>query len=156
MHECPVCGQACDCDGEDTWLDAPLDCDHDCDECDEVGFDDEFFDGELEGDDWNPDANDGDDEDQEDWLEGEELVYRFEVDDKGVVTLFHNLAFALPLTLVKGLGMAVEAVTGEMVWEVLRYASQCGTFVSFSQTFKELYEEAVAFKEMLMEEDEED
>jgi hypothetical protein len=19
MHECPACGQACDCDGEDTW-----------------------------------------------------------------------------------------------------------------------------------------
>lgn len=30
MHECPFCGQACDCDGEDTWLDAPIDCMCDC------------------------------------------------------------------------------------------------------------------------------
>ena len=32
MHECPECGQACDCDGEDTWFDFPynLDCTHDC------------------------------------------------------------------------------------------------------------------------------
>jgi len=26
MHECPICGCACDCDGDDTWLDAPDDC----------------------------------------------------------------------------------------------------------------------------------
>ena len=26
MHECPICGQACDCDGDDTWMDAPANC----------------------------------------------------------------------------------------------------------------------------------
>lgn len=26
MHECPWCGQVCDCDVEDTWLEAPDDC----------------------------------------------------------------------------------------------------------------------------------
>lgn len=30
MHECPDCGQACDCDGEDTWLDED-ECEHLCD-----------------------------------------------------------------------------------------------------------------------------
>jgi hypothetical protein len=30
MHDCPRCGQACDCDLEDTWLDAPIDCICDC------------------------------------------------------------------------------------------------------------------------------
>lgn len=28
MHDCPWCGMACDCDGEDTWLEPPYDCDH--------------------------------------------------------------------------------------------------------------------------------
>lgn len=32
MHECPDCGQACDCDGEDTWFEAPDDCTHECEE----------------------------------------------------------------------------------------------------------------------------
>lgn len=40
MHECPWCGQACDCDGEDTWVDT-LDCTHLCEEEDEEGFDDD-------------------------------------------------------------------------------------------------------------------
>lgn len=32
MHDCPDCGQACDCDGEDTWIDYESDnCIHDCD-----------------------------------------------------------------------------------------------------------------------------
>lgn len=31
MHECPECGMACDCDGEDVWNDAPPDCNHECD-----------------------------------------------------------------------------------------------------------------------------
>ena len=31
MHECPWCGQACDCDMDDTWFDeAPLDCACEC------------------------------------------------------------------------------------------------------------------------------
>lgn len=35
MHECPSCGQACDCDGEDVWNDyAARDCTHDCEEDD--------------------------------------------------------------------------------------------------------------------------
>lgn len=32
MHECPWCGQACDCDGEDTWLNPPEDCRCPCEE----------------------------------------------------------------------------------------------------------------------------
>ena len=31
MHECPDCGQACDCDGEDTWFnECPDNCECDC------------------------------------------------------------------------------------------------------------------------------
>jgi hypothetical protein len=30
-HSCPTCGQACYCDGEDTWWDEEEDCIHDCD-----------------------------------------------------------------------------------------------------------------------------
>lgn len=37
MHECPDCGMACDCDGEDTWLEG-ADCAHLCDEDDDCGF----------------------------------------------------------------------------------------------------------------------
>lgn len=42
MHECPECGQACDCDGEDTWFDWPhnANCRHP-------------FEGECEGDDYD-------------------------------------------------------------------------------------------------------
>lgn len=33
MHECPECGQACDCDGEDVWNDyAGRTCRHDCED----------------------------------------------------------------------------------------------------------------------------
>lgn len=43
MHECFECGQACDCDIEDTWFDeAPDDCSHDCD--DEEFYDDGYDD----------------------------------------------------------------------------------------------------------------
>lgn len=35
MHECENCGQACDCDGEDTWLETPDDCSHDCEDFDD-------------------------------------------------------------------------------------------------------------------------
>lgn len=37
MHECPQCGQACDCDGEDVWHDYPynLNCTHECEDEDE-------------------------------------------------------------------------------------------------------------------------
>jgi hypothetical protein len=38
MHDCPECGMACDCDGEDTWLNAPPDC-----QCDCRDFDDDEF-----------------------------------------------------------------------------------------------------------------
>lgn len=34
MHDCPECGQACDCDGEDLEQDTPVDCVHDCEEAD--------------------------------------------------------------------------------------------------------------------------
>jgi len=30
MHDCPECGEACDCDCEDTWWDEVEDCDHQC------------------------------------------------------------------------------------------------------------------------------
>lgn len=36
MHECPECGQACDCDNEDTWFDSPVDCLHDCEDLDSL------------------------------------------------------------------------------------------------------------------------
>lgn len=36
MHECPDCGQVCDCDGEDVWNDAAAwDCRHNCEEDDD-------------------------------------------------------------------------------------------------------------------------
>jgi hypothetical protein len=42
MHECPACGYACDCDGEDTWMDsAALDCACPCD-LDEADVDDGY------------------------------------------------------------------------------------------------------------------
>lgn len=40
MHECPECGQACDCDGEDLWHDRYDDCEHNCEEFDDDDFDD--------------------------------------------------------------------------------------------------------------------
>jgi len=45
MHECPNCGQACDCDGEDTWFDdlnTYLSCSHDCEEQDDFYPEDDF------------------------------------------------------------------------------------------------------------------
>lgn len=32
VHDCPDCGLYCDCDMEDTHLDAPPDCRHECEE----------------------------------------------------------------------------------------------------------------------------
>jgi len=47
MHECPECGQACDCDGEDTWFDWPSpaveECVHDCDDDLDDDYDDEDY-----------------------------------------------------------------------------------------------------------------
>jgi hypothetical protein len=41
MHECPQCGQACACDGEDTWFDeAPDDCECECEDLDNEDFED--------------------------------------------------------------------------------------------------------------------
>ncbi len=37
MHDCPWCGQACDCDGEDTWMYPPIGCQH----CPDGDFEDE-------------------------------------------------------------------------------------------------------------------
>lgn len=34
MHECFLCGQACDCDGEDVWHSMYADCVHECEEDD--------------------------------------------------------------------------------------------------------------------------
>jgi len=43
MHECPMCNQACDCDGEDLWQEAPDDCQCECldDDLDEWDRDDD-------------------------------------------------------------------------------------------------------------------
>jgi hypothetical protein len=45
MHECPDCGQTCDCDMDDTWFDdfeTYLHCSHDCEEdCDD--FEDDLY-----------------------------------------------------------------------------------------------------------------
>jgi hypothetical protein len=44
MHDCPECGQACDCDGEDTYFDdweTYLNCTHVCGPEYDDGFDDE-------------------------------------------------------------------------------------------------------------------
>jgi hypothetical protein len=44
MHECPNCGQACDCIGDDTWMDSEsLYCQHDCE--DDVDYLDEGGEG---------------------------------------------------------------------------------------------------------------
>ena len=32
MHECPNCNQVCDCDGDDLWRTAPMNCQCDCEE----------------------------------------------------------------------------------------------------------------------------
>lgn len=46
MHECPNCGMACDCDGEDTWLEAPDNCSCECEEFDDEGYPE--YDDDLE------------------------------------------------------------------------------------------------------------
>ena len=51
MHDCPECGQACDCDGEDTWNSGPwvyLHCQHDCDPEEDDFFDDDEYEEYLE------------------------------------------------------------------------------------------------------------
>jgi hypothetical protein len=35
MHDCPECGEACDCDGEDTWFENYPNCAHQCAEEDD-------------------------------------------------------------------------------------------------------------------------
>ncbi len=41
MHECPDCGEACDCDGEDLWWDTPPDdCECGCYREEEWDYDD--------------------------------------------------------------------------------------------------------------------
>jgi len=32
MHECPYCGEVCDCDQEDTWFENVYECKHECEE----------------------------------------------------------------------------------------------------------------------------
>lgn len=46
MHECPDCGEVCDCFGEDTWYSWPynMDCEHQCEA--EREYDDDDFDGQ--------------------------------------------------------------------------------------------------------------
>jgi len=45
MHECPTCGQACDCDGDDLWRSAPMDCECACDDY----YEDEYLDNDDQG-----------------------------------------------------------------------------------------------------------
>lgn len=48
MHECPMCGEICDCDLDDTWgLEVPEDCPHVCGEND---LGDEFFEDDISPD----------------------------------------------------------------------------------------------------------
>lgn len=48
MHECPFCGEVCDCDIEDTWNEeAPTDCPHVCKDESDNDFD-EFDSDEFE------------------------------------------------------------------------------------------------------------
>jgi hypothetical protein len=35
MHECRQCLMVCDCDGDDTWLNPPRNCRHECDDEDD-------------------------------------------------------------------------------------------------------------------------
>lgn len=50
MHQCPRCGQVCDCDMDDTWYDDVDICDH---LCDDLQIEDNYIynddDGWLEG-----------------------------------------------------------------------------------------------------------
>jgi hypothetical protein len=48
MHECPDCGQACDCDGEDIWWDNYDECEH-------------YLDPDCRGEDYFDDYDDWDD-----------------------------------------------------------------------------------------------
>src|SRR5262245_28174472 len=49
MHECPYCGQTCDCDGEDVWNDyAGRTCRHDCEDEDDYEDVDGMYPVELE------------------------------------------------------------------------------------------------------------
>lgn len=43
MHECWNCGQACDCDGEDTWNSCPDECECECEEMNDA-LEDEYRD----------------------------------------------------------------------------------------------------------------
>lgn len=43
MHDCPCCGEVCDCDGEDTWVSWPYnrDCEHQCPEPEDEDYEEE-------------------------------------------------------------------------------------------------------------------
>lgn len=57
MHECPDCGQACDCDGEDVWSDyGALSCRHNCE--DDWSDDDAEWDADSCVDCGNPNVSD--------------------------------------------------------------------------------------------------
>lgn len=53
MHDCPDCGQVCDCDGEDHYQSPPRNCTHDCDNHDDLEDD-----GWLDADDTSEDELD--------------------------------------------------------------------------------------------------
>lgn len=51
MHTCPICGQVCDCDLDDTWYDDVEICNHVCEDEDVLSEDDYIYDddGWVEG-----------------------------------------------------------------------------------------------------------
>ena len=46
MHDCPDCGQACYCDGDDTFFEDNGECEHDCAEMDYTQDPDNHEDGD--------------------------------------------------------------------------------------------------------------
>lgn len=57
-HECYECGQACYCDGEDTWVDCPSDCE--CARRDQTEADEDPYDDFDDDPDWYEDDEDED------------------------------------------------------------------------------------------------
>lgn len=50
MHDCDLCGQACDCDMEDHYQSQPADCTHICDDENDDEDEDDYADYERETD----------------------------------------------------------------------------------------------------------
>ena len=46
MHDCPACGVACDCDGEDHWRSVAFE------ECEHYCWEDDICEDDIYGDEW--------------------------------------------------------------------------------------------------------